>query len=161
MRRDDICDGFAGEKWRDSVAGCRFRCDTRDVRMGVVGAGIVGLSATKVPDAVIHVRVREQSRQKLATMVAKWPGAERSVALIGDLTVDNLGIEGEPPAARNIIHLSAVYDMTAAEDTAHAANVRGTERVIALATRNGAMMPHVSSVAVAGDHRGEYSESGN
>ena len=65
------------------------------------------------PDAVIHVLVREQLRQKLATMVAKWPGAERIVALIGDLTVDNLG----------------------------------TERV--------------SSVAVAGDHRGEYSESTN
>ena len=27
---------------------CRFRCDTRDVRIGVVGAGIAGLAATKV-----------------------------------------------------------------------------------------------------------------
>ncbi len=126
---------------------------------GFVGGHVLRKLLDHEPEAVIYVLVREESRQKLATLVAKWPGTERIVPLIGDLTADNLGIEGEPPAARNIIHLGAVYDVTADEDSSYAANVTGTENVITLAKRNGAMLHHVSSVAVAGDHRGEYSEA--
>lgn len=45
--------GFAGEMARLRHLR-RFRCDTRDVRVGIVGAGIAGLSATKVLRSVGH-----------------------------------------------------------------------------------------------------------
>ncbi|MBJ8348968.1 SDR family oxidoreductase [Antrihabitans sp. YC2-6] len=126
---------------------------------GFIGQRVLRRLLEKDSEAVIHVLVRPQSRRKLEAIVSNWSGAERIIPLVGDLTEENLGIEGEVPAVRNIIHLGAIYDMTAGEDAAHAANVIGTERVIALAKQTGAMLHHVSSVAVAGDHRGTYSET--
>ena len=126
---------------------------------GFIGRHFLRALLEKDPDAVVHVLVRESSRRKLAAIVSNWPGAERIVPLIGDLTKENLGLESDPPAVREIVHLGAVYDMTADEDVAHAANVAGTERVIALAKQCGAMLHHVSSVAVAGDYSGEFTEA--
>jgi dimethylaniline monooxygenase (N-oxide forming) len=49
-----MCQGAAAERWLDSVAPLPIRCDTRYVRIGIVGAGIAGLSATKVLRSVGH-----------------------------------------------------------------------------------------------------------
>ncbi|WP_142245632.1 SDR family oxidoreductase, partial [Mycobacterium sp. IS-836] len=55
-------------------------------------------------------------------------------------------------------HCAAIYDLTAGEAAQRAANVEGTRAVIELAQRLGATLHHVSSIAVAGDFAGEYTE---
>ena len=58
----------------------------------------------------------------------------------------------------HLVHCAAIYDITAGEAEQRAANVEGTRAVIALAQRLDATLHHVSSIAVAGDFRGEYTE---
>ena len=125
---------------------------------GFLGRRVVeGLLAAE-PDAVVHVLVREASTAKLAEMAARWNATDRVFPLVGDLTAPGLGLAEEAPAAQHVVHLGAVYDMTADEESTYAANVEGTRAVIALATELDAMLHHVSSVAVAGDHRGKFFE---
>ncbi|WP_227982574.1 SDR family oxidoreductase [Nocardia spumae] len=125
---------------------------------GFLGRRVVeGLLAAD-PDAVVHILVREASAAKLAELATRWDATDRVFPLIGDLTEPGLGLADEPPAAEHVVHLGAVYDMTADEEAAYAANVTGTRAVIALARERGAMLHHVSSVAVAGDHRGKFFE---
>ncbi|MGQ4601548.1 SDR family oxidoreductase [Nocardia sp. R6R-6] len=109
-------------------------------------------------EAIVHVLVREASLAKFTEVARGWRGTERVYALTGDLTADGLGLTDAAPRADHVIHLGAVYDMTADEDTAHAANVTGTRSVLDLARELGAVLHHVSSVAVAGDHKGKFFE---
>ncbi|WP_280336399.1 SDR family oxidoreductase [Nocardia wallacei] len=109
-------------------------------------------------DAVVHVLVREASVAKLAELADGWGAQDRVFPLIGDLTAENLGLQDVPPRVEHIVHLGAVYDMTADEEAAYAANVTGTRSVVTLATELDAVLHHVSSVAVAGDHRGKFFE---
>ena len=125
---------------------------------GFLGRRVVQDLLTSDPDAVIHILVREASAAKLAELTASWRATDRVFPLIGDLTAETLGLQDVPPQAEHVIHLGAVYDMTADEETAYAANVTGTRAVIELATELGAVLHHVSSVAVAGDHRGQFFE---
>ncbi|UAK31669.1 SDR family oxidoreductase [Nocardia asteroides] len=125
---------------------------------GFLGRRVVQDLLDRDAEAIVHVLVRETSLAKFTDIAAGWRGAERVFALIGDLTADGLGLACEAPRADHVIHLGAVYDMTADEDTAHAANVTGTRSVLALARELGAVLHHVSSVAVAGDHKGKFFE---
>ena len=56
------------------------------------------------------------------------------------------------------MHCAAIYDITAGEAEQRVANVEGTRAVIGLARRLDATLHHVSSIAVAGDFAGEYTE---
>jgi thioester reductase-like protein/NAD(P)-dependent dehydrogenase (short-subunit alcohol dehydrogenase family) len=56
------------------------------------------------------------------------------------------------------VHCAAIYDITAGEAEQRAANVEGTRAVTGLARRLDATLHHVSSIAVAGDFAGEYTE---
>ena len=56
------------------------------------------------------------------------------------------------------MHCAAIYDITVGEAEQRAANVEGTRAVIDLARRLDATLHHVSSIAVAGTYRGEYTE---
>jgi NAD(P)-dependent dehydrogenase (short-subunit alcohol dehydrogenase family) len=125
---------------------------------GFLGRRVVQDLLTSDPDAVIHILVREASAAKLAELAAGWQATDRVFPLIGDLTAENLGLQDDPPQAEHVVHLGAVYDMTADEETAYAANVTGTRAVIDLALGLDAVLHHVSSVAVAGDHRGQFFE---
>jgi thioester reductase-like protein/NAD(P)-dependent dehydrogenase (short-subunit alcohol dehydrogenase family) len=58
----------------------------------------------------------------------------------------------------HLVHCAAVYDITVGEAEQRSANVEGTRAVIALTQQFGATLHHVSSIAVAGDFRGEYTE---
>ncbi|WP_431970416.1 SDR family oxidoreductase [Nocardia sp. bgisy134] len=125
---------------------------------GFLGRRVVqGLLDTD-PEAIIHVLVRAESLAKFTELAEGWHGGERVFALVGDLTAERLGLRDQAPKADHVIHLGAVYDMTADEHTAHAANVAGTRSVIALARELDAVLHHVSSVAVAGDHKGKFFE---
>ncbi|MBF6210343.1 SDR family oxidoreductase [Nocardia puris] len=125
---------------------------------GFLGRRVVQGLLDADPDAIVHVLVRPASAAKFAELAENWHGGERAFALPGDLTAEHLGLRREAPQADHIVHLGAVYDMTADEHTSHAANVTGTKSVIALARELGAVLHHVSSVAVAGDHKGKFFE---
>ncbi|WP_330181340.1 SDR family oxidoreductase [Nocardia sp. NBC_01503] len=130
---------------------------------GFLGRRVVAGLLARDPQAVIHALVREASVAKLAEMAQGFEAADRVFPLVGDLTAPGLGLldadgEFDAPRADHVIHLGAVYDMTADEDTTYAANVQGTRAVVALATGLGAVLHHVSSVAVAGDHKGKFFE---
>ncbi|MGW5454522.1 SDR family oxidoreductase [Nocardia sp. NPDC003979] len=125
---------------------------------GFLGRRVVRELLAADPAAIVHVLVRAESLAKFTALNAQHPDGDRVFALVGDLTAEGLGLGDEPPRADHVLHLGAVYDMTADEESAHAANVNGTRAVIELARRLGAVLHHVSSVAVAGDHHGKFFE---
>ncbi|MET9487466.1 SDR family oxidoreductase [Nocardia sp. NPDC006630] len=131
---------------------------------GFLGRRVVAGLLDRDPHAVVHALVREASVAKLHEMALGWGAEDRVFPLVGDLTAPGLGLrdgitgELDAPSADHVIHLGAIYDMTADEDSTYAANVQGTRAVVELATEIGAVLHHVSSVAVAGDHKGKFFE---
>ena len=106
-------------------------------------------------DGDIYVLAREQSVEKVRAL---WP-TDRVKPVVGDLAQPLLGVD---PAALQAIehffHLAALYDMTASEADNDAANVAGTRNAVDLANALGGTLHHVSSVAVAGEHKGIFRE---
>ncbi|TWS23236.1 SDR family oxidoreductase [Tsukamurella sputi] len=123
---------------------------------GFLGRRIVPLLLEREPDAVVHLLVRPSSASKLDDWRARY--GDRVVPLPGDLAAPGLGLTAAPDGIDAVLHLGAVYDMAASVEANDRVNVEGTRAVIALAQRAGAALHHVSSVAVAGDHRGVFSE---
>ncbi len=106
-------------------------------------------------EGTIYVLVRPQSVDKARAL---FP-SDRVVPVVGDLAQPLLGVD---PAAfagvQHVFHLAAPYDMTAWAAANDLANVAGTRNTVALANALGATLHHVSSVAVAGEHRGLFRE---
>jgi thioester reductase-like protein/NADP-dependent 3-hydroxy acid dehydrogenase YdfG len=125
---------------------------------GFIGRRVVSRLLDTRPDAQVWVLVRRQSLGRFERLAAEW--GERAKPLIGELpglalteeTVTELG------DVDHVVHCAAIYDITAGEDEQRATNVEGTRAVIALARRLDATFHHVSSIAVAGDFAGEYTE---
>jgi thioester reductase-like protein len=115
------------------------------------------------PDADVMVLVRKESVSRLTALAASLGGGERISPVVGDLSVERLGLKA---AARkrlagvdHVVHLAALYDMTADDERNREVNVEGTRRVVELAASVGAKrLHHVSSVAVAGDFAGTFTE---
>lgn len=83
----------------------------------------------------------------------------------GDLAVDALALSESDEAflgrdLERVFHLGAVYDLTASEERLSEVNTEGTRRLLACLTTVGfgGILHHVSSIAVAGDHDGAFSE---
>jgi thioester reductase-like protein/short-subunit dehydrogenase len=115
------------------------------------------------PDAQISVLVRQDSLPRLQATAAALEGGERIRPVVGDLSVDGLGLKAADrkrlQGVDHLVHLAALYDMTADDERNRQTNVEGTRRVVELATALGAArFHHVSSVAVAGEHRGRFTE---
>jgi NAD(P)-dependent dehydrogenase (short-subunit alcohol dehydrogenase family) len=112
----------------------------------------------------VHVLVREGSRDALDRLIEDWPGAGRVHPVAGDLTEPLLGVDPawiaeHRGAIDHVFHLAAIYDMTADADRNERLNVRGTRNAVDLAGAVGAgIFHHVSSVAVAGAHKGLFRE---
>jgi NAD(P)-dependent dehydrogenase (short-subunit alcohol dehydrogenase family) len=130
---------------------------------GLIGRHLL-VRILRDPDAEVHALVRAQSVGRLQRALAEVDGAERVRPLHGDLTLDGLGISDEERAALrgrvdHLVHLAALYDMTADDARNDAVNIEGTRRVVELAEdlRVG-VLHHVSSVAVAGEAGGVFSE---
>ncbi|PTR31528.1 thioester reductase-like protein [Rhodococcus sp. OK519] len=124
---------------------------------GFLGRHTIERLLERDPSAQVHVLVRPGSLSKLERLARTWNSGDRVHALVGDLTEPGLGLEAAPPAAEHVLHLGAIYDLTAGEEQA-STNIDGTRAVIDLAARVGATLHHVSSIAVAGDHRGRFTE---
>ncbi len=131
---------------------------------GFIGRRAVSQILAKYDDAEVWVLVRRESLERFERSATEGdhPWGPRAKPLIGDLTADNLGLTDETLAelgtVDHILHCAAIYDITADETAQRAANVDGTRAVIDLALRLDATLHHVSSIAVAGTYRGEFTE---
>lgn len=124
---------------------------------GFIGSRVVARLLARDPDAQVSVLVRRESLGRFERLAADW--GPRAKALVGDLTEPGLGVDAaELGAVEHVVHSAAIYDMTAPEEAQHAANVEGTRAVVGLARQLGATLHHLSSIAVAGDFHGEYTE---
>src|SRR5689334_10567164 len=115
-------------------------------------------------EGTIHALVRPASLDRLEALIAAWGAEGRVVPVPGDLTEPLLGVAEAARAALrgrigHFFHLAAIYDMTAPEERNTALNVEGTRNAVALAgDLEAALLHHVSSVAVAGEYRGHFTE---
>jgi thioester reductase-like protein/short-subunit dehydrogenase involved in D-alanine esterification of teichoic acids len=128
---------------------------------GLIGRRVVSRLLDTQPDAEVLVLVRRTSLGRFERLATQW--GERAKPLVGDLTEPDLGLSEEAIAelgnVEHVVHCAAIYDITAAEAEQRIANVEGTHAVIELVRRLDATLHHVSSIAVAGDFRGEYTEA--
>ncbi|MGX7827274.1 SDR family oxidoreductase [Actinokineospora sp. 24-640] len=123
---------------------------------GFLGRALLARLLARPDCDTVHVLVRAQSLPKLPT------GDERLAPVVGDLREPGLGVDPGPLTGRvdHVVHLGAVYDLTASRHDNDAVNVTGTAHVIDFAaTVRAGLLHHVSSVAVAGDHRGRFTEA--
>ena len=79
-------------------------------------------------DAEVYLVVRAQSLAKLDAAAAGWPAAGRWEPIVGDLTQPMLGLAAEDRERLrghldHVVHLAAVYDMTADTESNQRANV--------------------------------------
>lgn len=128
---------------------------------GFIGRRVVSRLLGTRPDAEVWVLVRRASLGRFEQLADEW--GERAKPLVGELTEPGLGLTDQAvadlgPDVGHVVHCAAIYDITAAEPEQRAANVEGTRAVIELASRLDATLHHVSSIAVAGDFHGEYTE---
>ena len=128
---------------------------------GFIGRRVVSKLLDAHTDDEVGVLVRRASLSRFERLAADW--GERAKPVVGDLTEPDLGLTPETltglAGVEHVVHCGAIYDITAPEPAQHAANVDGTRSVIALAKRLDATLHHVSSIAVAGDFPGEYTEA--
>jgi len=127
---------------------------------GFIGRRVVTQILARSHDAEVWVLVRRESLGRFEQLATEW--GPRAKPLVGDLTADNLGLTDEAIAelgtVDHVVHCAAIYDITADDSSQQAANVEGTRAVIDLARRLDATLHHVSSIAVAGTYRGEFTE---
>jgi thioester reductase-like protein/short-subunit dehydrogenase len=127
---------------------------------GFIGRRVVSELLGRQADHEVWVLVRRASLARFEHLATKW--GERAKPLVGDLTAPHLGLTeatvAELVGVDHVVHCGAIYDITADDAAQRAANVDGTRAVIELATRLDATLHHVSSIAVAGNFPGEYTE---
>jgi thioester reductase-like protein/short-subunit dehydrogenase involved in D-alanine esterification of teichoic acids len=127
---------------------------------GFIGRRVVSQLLARDEAAEVCVLVRRGSLARFERLALDW--GSRAKALVGDLTAADLGLSdaavADLGAVDHVVHCAAIYDITAPEAEQRAANVEGTRAVIDLARRLDATLHHVSSIAVAGTYRGEYTE---
>ncbi|CAN5442757.1 SDR family oxidoreductase [soil metagenome] len=123
---------------------------------GFIGRHVISRILAADPDADVRVLVRRSSLGRFERLATEW--GERARPLVGDVTVPDLGVTEDLGPVDHVVHCAAIYDLTATDADQRATNVEGTRAVIGLAVRLGAVLHHVSSIAVAGSFRGIYTE---
>jgi thioester reductase-like protein len=131
---------------------------------GLIGRHFVAELLARPDTERVWLLVRERSQDKLAAAAREWPDAGKTRPVVGDVREPGLGVKDAQldeltGHVDHLVHLAALYDIAADDDASIAANVDGTRHVIELAERiDAGCLHHVSSVAVAGDHRGRFTE---
>jgi thioester reductase-like protein/short-subunit dehydrogenase len=127
---------------------------------GFIGRRVVSQILAGRDEAEVWVLVRRESLARFELLALDW--GPRAKPLVGELMAPGLGLTdddvAELGAVDHVVHCAAIYDITAAEAAQRAANVEGTRAVIDLSRRLDATLHHVSSIAVAGTYRGEFTE---
>jgi thioester reductase-like protein/NADP-dependent 3-hydroxy acid dehydrogenase YdfG len=113
---------------------------------------------SKFGTAEVFVLVRRGSLARFEELAADW--GDRAKPLVGDLTSAGLGLSdlADLGPVDHVVHCAAIYDMTVDAATQRAANVEGTRAVIELTRALNATLHHVSSIAVAGNYKGIFTE---
>ena len=115
-------------------------------------------------EGTIHALVRPASRERLEALIAAWGAEGRVIPVPGDLAAPLLGLDEPTRSALrgrvgHFFHLAAIYDLSADEERNAVLNVGGTRNAVALAADlEAGILHHASSVAVAGDYRGHFTE---
>jgi len=116
-------------------------------------------------EGTVYALVRSGSRGRLEELRTSFgPDGARVVPIAGDLSQPGLGVSEEDLLTlrgdvEHLFHLAAIYDMTAGAEAQEVANVEGTRHAVELAGAIEAGCFHqVSSIAVAGLYRGEWTE---
>jgi NAD(P)-dependent dehydrogenase (short-subunit alcohol dehydrogenase family) len=128
---------------------------------GFLGRRLVARLLDRAECDTVYALVRPCSQDKLARLARTWSRPSAVVGVRGDLAEPGLGVDPAdlPPRVDHVVHLGGVYDLTASADTNRLVNVEGTRRLLDLAERlTAGWLHHVSSVAVAGDHDGPFTE---
>ncbi|HEY7594889.1 MAG TPA: SDR family oxidoreductase [Actinophytocola sp.] len=131
---------------------------------GLIGRHFVAELLARPDTERVWLLVRERSQDKLAAAARDWPNVEKIRPVLGDVRESGLGVREDALAeltgeVEHLVHLAALYDIAADDDASIAANVDGTRHVIELAAAiRAGCLHHVSSVAVAGDYRGRFTE---
>ncbi|OCB12443.1 short chain dehydrogenase [Mycolicibacterium porcinum] len=132
---------------------------------GFIGRRVITRILSREPAAEVWVLVRRESLNRFERLASNSVDAwdDRVHPLVGDLTTADLGLTDTDVAelgdVSHVVHCAAIYDMTVGESEQRAANVEGTRAVIELARRLDATLHHVSSIAVAGNHGGVFTEA--
>jgi NAD(P)-dependent dehydrogenase (short-subunit alcohol dehydrogenase family) len=123
---------------------------------GFIGKRLVARLLRRPETSAVYALVRETSRERLSAQAA-----DKLHPVVGDLAEPRLGVDpAELGHLDHVVHLAAIYDLTAGEDANRRANVEGTRHLLAFAAAAGAgLVHHVSSIAVAGDHAGRFTEA--
>jgi thioester reductase-like protein/short-subunit dehydrogenase len=125
---------------------------------GFIGRRVVARLLDVEPDAQVWVLVRRQSLGRFERLVTEWgEGAKPLVSELPELALTDETV-AELGRVDHVVHCAAIYDITAGEAEQRATNVEGTRAVIELTRRLDATLHHVSSIAVAGEFAGEYTE---
>lgn len=129
---------------------------------GFLGSRLMPLLLGRDDCSSIQVLVRKSSFERLAELSSAWPNGDRVVPVVGDLGEPLLGID---PATLvdvpdHVVHLAALYDITASDEANIAANVVGTKHALGFAEAcNEPLFHHVSSIAVSGNYRNRFTET--
>ena len=130
---------------------------------GFIGRRLIPRLLGSHPEARVWVLVRPRSLVGFERTASAAGWGPRLLPLVGDVTAPRLGLNEELTAeisdVDHVVHCAAIYDITADDAAQRAANVEGTRAVIALAKTIDATLHHVSSIAVAGDFPGVFSEA--
>ncbi|MBM7772396.1 thioester reductase-like protein/short-subunit dehydrogenase involved in D-alanine esterification of teichoic acids [Actinokineospora baliensis] len=125
---------------------------------GFLGRRLVERLVARAGTSAVYVLVRQRSMDRFAEASTRWGRSDLVVPVVGDLAEAGLGVD-LPHAVDQVVHLGAVYDFTAPAEDNERANVAGTRHALEFAAAVGAgVFHHVSSIAVAGDHRGRFTE---
>ena len=110
----------------------------------------------------VYALVRPGSQARFEALRRRNGDSDRVRAVSGDIAEPGCGVSdaaAEQLRGAHVIHLAAIYDLTADAAAMERANVDGTRNVVGLCNRIGATcLHHVSSIAVAGRHKGSFTE---
>ena len=134
---------------------------------GLIGRATVERLLRRGIHVTMMVREPRDGRQGvLDALHAVAGGVHGSLSEVsGDLRAPLLGLDDEGLAALgragHCFHLAALYDIDAAPEDIEAINVGGTRELLAALGHAGfdGRLHHVSSLAVAGDHEGPFTEA--
>ncbi|MBO0841192.1 MAG: SDR family oxidoreductase, partial [Sciscionella sp.] len=131
---------------------------------GLIGRHVVDLLLRNDNTDTVHVLVRPSSERKLAKTAKRWPNADKISPLFGDIAEPSLGLSQQTleqlrGSVDHVVHLAALYDITTDDEANASANVDGTKHLLDVARAiEAGRVHHVSSVAVAGEYRGTFTE---
>ena len=116
-------------------------------------------------DAHVVVLLRDASAESVARL-REFCGdaAGRIVAVQGDITAAKLGVDAKDARKLkgkidHVVHLAAIYDLTAEADEVLRANVDGVRNALGFARdMNAGCFHHISSIAAAGLYEGVFRE---